>query len=220
MEHEEAVGLQLTEKYVLNELTVGEREAFEEHYFDCQECAADVVAGASFVAQSRAVFREQGREVVPVPPRLVPAPLPWWRSAVFAPTMAVLVALAGYQNLVTVPHLTAALNRPAAEPMAQVNLGVYSAGPEITALRGEGFALSVRIPPPDGYASYAADLLDPSKKVEWTVNIPATLTQQDWVLHVPGKNRPPGTYAVVLRGTTAAGASEDLGRGVFELQVQ
>ena len=220
MEHDEAVGLQLTEKYVLNELTVGEREAFEEHYFDCQECAAYVVAGASFVAQSRAVFREAAREAVPAPPQLVPARLPWWRSAVFAPAMAVLVALAGYQNLVTVPHLTAALNRPAAEPMAQVNLGVYSAGPEITALRGEGFALSVRIPPPDGYASYAADLLDPSKKVEWTVNIPATLTQQDWVLHVPGKNRPPGTYAVVLRGTTAAGASEDLGRGVFELQVQ
>jgi hypothetical protein len=36
---------------------------------------------------------------------------------------------------------------------------------------------------------------------------------------VPGADRQPGTYTVVVRGTTAAGASEELGRGNFDLQI-
>ena len=30
------------ERYILNELTAAEREAFEEHYFVCERCAQEV----------------------------------------------------------------------------------------------------------------------------------------------------------------------------------
>src|SRR5438270_733873 len=45
VEHETAVQQKLTERYLLNELDVDARNEFEEHFFDCPECAFDVQAG-------------------------------------------------------------------------------------------------------------------------------------------------------------------------------
>jgi len=50
MDHKEAVRLQAAEKYVLGELAEELCKAYEEHYFDCQECATEVIATAAFVA--------------------------------------------------------------------------------------------------------------------------------------------------------------------------
>ncbi len=47
-----------TERYLLEEMTEAESEAFEEHYFNCAECAAEVVAGATFIIGVRAITRE------------------------------------------------------------------------------------------------------------------------------------------------------------------
>ena len=44
MDYEEAVRVQAAEKYVLGELPAILCEAYEEHYFDCRECAIDVKA--------------------------------------------------------------------------------------------------------------------------------------------------------------------------------
>jgi len=41
-----------TEKYLLDELDLTLRDEFEEHLFDCQECAFDCWAGATFLALS------------------------------------------------------------------------------------------------------------------------------------------------------------------------
>ena len=49
MNHSEAVEMMATERYLLGELSPELREAFEEHYFDCQECALDLRAEAAFV---------------------------------------------------------------------------------------------------------------------------------------------------------------------------
>ena len=42
MDHSEAVTKKMAESYLLEELTPEQRDAFEEHYFDCPECAKDV----------------------------------------------------------------------------------------------------------------------------------------------------------------------------------
>jgi len=41
-----------TEKYLLDELDLRLRDEFEEHLFDCQECAFDCWAGATLLALS------------------------------------------------------------------------------------------------------------------------------------------------------------------------
>ena len=46
MNHQEAVSSHATERYLLEEMTEVEKFAFEDHYFDCAECADDVRAAA------------------------------------------------------------------------------------------------------------------------------------------------------------------------------
>ena len=45
MTHAVAVATHAVERYLLDEMTELERHRFEEHYFDCQDCAADLRAG-------------------------------------------------------------------------------------------------------------------------------------------------------------------------------
>src|SRR5690606_37838396 len=45
MTHAVAVSTHAVERYLLEEMTELERHRFEEHYFDCQDCAADLRAG-------------------------------------------------------------------------------------------------------------------------------------------------------------------------------
>ncbi len=67
MDHLEAKRLHAAEKYVLGELAADQRDAYEEHYFDCAECAEDVKATVTFVTAGREVFREEPVPVAALP---------------------------------------------------------------------------------------------------------------------------------------------------------
>ena len=62
------------ERYILNEMSEGERDRFEEHYFDCRICAADVTDGARFFDSGRVMAGENGKA------RATRAHLPFTRS--------------------------------------------------------------------------------------------------------------------------------------------
>lgn len=113
MNHREAVERQAADKYLLNELSPAERSAFEEHYFECPECAAEVEAGAAFAANARAVLAEggdyAGRRTA----------TGWLRPAYLITAAAALAAIAGYQELVRIPRLRKELQR-LGEPRAYV----------------------------------------------------------------------------------------------------
>ena len=49
MDHGDAVRLKATERYLLNELDPEQLDQFEEHLFDCPDCALDVRAAAMLV---------------------------------------------------------------------------------------------------------------------------------------------------------------------------
>ena len=53
MDHEVVVRQKLTERYLLGELDGQAREEFEEHYFDCPDCAVDVHAAAGRVGDDQ-----------------------------------------------------------------------------------------------------------------------------------------------------------------------
>lgn len=224
MNHDMVVRQKMTERYLLDELDPAQQDEFEEHLFDCQNCADDVRAGAIFVEKSKVVLAESpAAALVPAP---APAPPPpgwfaWLRPAFAMPALAVLLAVVGYQNLVTYPQLEQALNRPQVLPFASVNVGTWGAGgPVITTAPGKGFLLFVRIPPDSAYARYTADLYNPAGKLEWSLTIPAIASQDQWPVQVPGANRESGTYTMAVRGVTAAGESKEVGRASFDLQIQ
>ena len=73
MDHEGVVRQKLTERYLLGELDDQTRQEFEEHYFDCPDCAVDVRAGALFVEQTKVVLAEPPQPVPASPPATTPA---------------------------------------------------------------------------------------------------------------------------------------------------
>jgi hypothetical protein len=225
MDHKLVAAQQMTERYLLNELDPAARDEFEEHYFNCTECAADVHAAALLVERIRGgAIPDPELHPAPVPPSPTPSAwLAWLRPAFVVPVMAMLLAVVGYQNLVTYPQLARQLNSPQVLAWAPVNLDTYgSEGPTISAQPGRAFLLLVRIPPGGVYSKYTADLYNPAGKLEWSFAfaIPASSTQDQWPLLVPGANREAGRYKLVVQGITASGESKDGAQTSFELQIQ
>jgi Putative zinc-finger len=222
MDHDEVVRSKMTERYLLHELDPEQRDAFEEHFFDCQACALDVRAASMFVEQSKIVLAEDaGKAAVPAPASVGVGWFAWLRPSFAVPALALLLVVIGYQNFVTYPQLEQAYNRPHLLPWASINTRTRGAStPVIAVPRGGSFLLFVNIPPDGGYSRYIADLYNPAGKVEWSLVIPASSVQDQWPIQVPGTNREAGNYTVAVDGVTAAGESKEIGRAPFELQIQ
>lgn len=110
MDHDQANQIQASARYVLGDLSPSEAEAFEEHFFSCQECAREMQLEAVFAENARAVFRDQARQASADPAtgwfqrvRLAFAARPAFVAPLAA--AACLLIVAGYQNVVTIPRL-------------------------------------------------------------------------------------------------------------------
>jgi Putative zinc-finger len=224
MDHDEAIRQKVTERYLLDELDPELRDQFEEHLFDCQECALDLRTAAMFVAQSRVILAEPSAHSA-IKERATAAAKPGWfawlRPAFAVPVLALLLAVIGYQNLVTYPKLTAAANQPQIGPWTSVN--VSTRGEETTVIKprsGEGFGVLLNLPPEDGFASYVVDLYNPAGKLEWSGPISAAGGEESRQIYVPERNRLPGIYILVVRGINAAGESKEISRHPIDLQIQ
>jgi hypothetical protein len=223
MDHSEAVSLMAAEKYLLGELPAESREQFEEHFFDCQECARDVRAGAAFVEHTKVVLAEP----VDVTSKSASAPpakpgwLAWLRPAFVVPVLAALLVVMGYQNLVTYPQLKQMASSPQILPWASINVSTRGATTtQISSHVGQGFHLLVNIPPDGRYTSYTFDLSSPSGRLEWSRTIPAASSDEARSIYVPGANQEQGAYTLAVRGSTATNESSDLGRYSIEVQIQ
>jgi anti-sigma factor RsiW len=110
MDHETSIKTHAAERYLLGELTPPEREAFEQHYFDCSECAESVRLGFQF-------GENVGAEFAASPPEKREEPvkarswLDWFRPVFLVPATACLAAAMVYQNAVQIPGLRARLSR-------------------------------------------------------------------------------------------------------------
>src|ERR1700675_2498992 len=101
MDHELAVKSQASEKYLLGELSVELRDAYEEHYFSCAECATQVQALAELMGAGREILATV--PYVDAKPDYVRVPrgwFPWLQPVVAVPAFAVLLLVIGYQNFV------------------------------------------------------------------------------------------------------------------------
>lgn len=235
MDHEAVVREKMTERYLLNELDPGLRDEFEDHYFDCPECARDICAGSQFVQHTKFILGESTDPVsersshasqTENPERFawLPAGLRsiWFRPIWTVPALALLLIVIGYQNLVTYPQLRGQPNQPRVLPWAAVAVGTWGAGPgsSLSVRQGAGFLLIVRIPPDGAYSHYQADLYNPQGRLECSTSIPANAGQDQWPVQFPGASRESGIYKLSVHGVTAAGESKDLGSATVELKIQ
>ncbi len=58
MDHQSAVDRNLSERYILGELSAEEAAEFEEHFFDCPACSADIRHISRFVANLKVEIRD------------------------------------------------------------------------------------------------------------------------------------------------------------------
>jgi putative zinc finger protein len=225
MNHADAVRMNATEKYLLNELDSAELDRFEEHMFDCQECALDVRAAAAFIDQSKDILAK----AAPVPvqvlrPVTTPTPshwLAWLRPAFTVPVMAALIAFIGYQNLVVYPGMKQAAGTPYLYPAVSINVATRSgATPAVHSRGGEPFLLLVNLPAESRFSSYIADLYDTAGHIEWSVPIAAAMADDIVPMRIPGQ-RESGIYTLAIRGVPQTGGTpQEIGRQPFELKLQ
>ena len=129
MRHEDAIATDAAERYLLGQMTDDEQGIFEEHFFDCGLCAADVTDGTRMMIAGRAVVNDEPEpeEVDARPSNVVPMPKPkpfWTLPAAAAASLAftLLGGQAGYLIALR-QHAPTAI-----EHVAWVNTGTSRAG--------------------------------------------------------------------------------------------
>jgi hypothetical protein len=232
MEHSQAVEQMAAERYLLNELTPEAREAFEEHFFDCPDCALDLRAAAAFMDEAK----------VQLPAIIASAPVrpsagavkpranrdqwfSWLRPAFAVPAFAALLVLIGYQNLVTMPALRSEADQPrllAWTPLHGATRG--GARTTITADRQHGVDLPIDLTPLPGspaYGSYAFDLVDAQGKTVWTGSIASPATGESGAqrisLAIPAAMLRKASYTVAVSGVGSNGERTPVDKYTFDL---
>lgn len=157
MNHDDAMEMMAAERYILGELEPAERDAFEEHFFDCTVCADDIRDSAKFAAGVRtsdAKVKHYSR----------------WATA--AAAAAVAIGLAYQYAPPQVAHLWHGTPAPVGVPVRVAGEQII----ELDASRAATTAYRIRtdqavslrfiVPPPDQpHPPYACELRDESGRV-------------------------------------------------------
>jgi hypothetical protein len=221
MEHSFAVEHKLVEQYLLEELSPEMREEFEDHYFDCPECAAELRETDEFLQLVRTELKR---------PQLLSKPSveqDWkpagqadpmrafslWRPAFTIAALAACLVLVFYQNAIILPRLRteiAALNRP--EVFSSLSLvGGNSRGgstPAVTLSGAQTLLLQVDIPTQDGFTGYTCTLFSPQHRALWTVQLSPEQAKDTVSIRAPlGSQSASGTYALQVQGHQGSSAT-------------
>ena len=228
MDHNEAVRLQAAEKYVLGEFSQKLRDEYEQHFFDCAECAMGMKAAAAFADTSREVLRAERANLLERPP-ISPRGgwLAWFRPMVAVPAFAVLLLLLGYQNFVTIPNGKAKPASGAAQILfsSYPLRGVNTAGEEgrtLSIRSGEAFLLNFDFVPTLRFDSYIAQLQDAVGHVLLEANIAGGNANREAHLPIPAGTLHPGKYVLAFYGdpggTGKINPQNDAGRLPFTVE--
>jgi len=222
MDHNEALQSEACEKYLLGELPEAQRDAYEEHYFSCAECAAQLRSAVQFLGASRELFA-----AAPAPRRTAGAKRntgwAWFRPVWALPVFALLLLVVGYQNLVTIPqYKQAATSRVLSMHSLILADTRGDEGLHFQVPAGEPFGLYLDIPTDAAHSRYTLRLVDPSGNSSLLRSVTADEAKKTQVVVVNPVKRP-GKYTLVVSGGTDSGAkassTEELARLQFTVEL-
>jgi hypothetical protein len=225
MEHTEAVQLKAAERYVLGELTGDLRAQYEDHYFGCVACAEELKLAAMFAENTRAVLEAEAAAeslAAPAVGARKTASGGWFagilRPSFVVPVFALLLLLAGYQNLIVIPHLKSAA--PAGAPQTLPSYSLITADsrggepPTITVPTNKPFSLYIDIPPEKQFPRYVCEVVNAAGAIEYSLNISGQEAQNSVQLLMPPATLKAGNYALVVRGLAAPQSAASSGTEV------
>jgi hypothetical protein len=228
MNHQDATQLMAVEKYVLNELPPELRNEFEEHYFECSECAMDLRATAAFLDAAKAEFQAESASKPLLVPNEKRRGLWLWRPAFVMPALVACLLFIAYQNAFVFPRMHQEIAQSSApEVLQSLSLvGGNSRGgqiPSIAVPPAHPFLLFVDIPTQDRFSAYTCSLYSPAGKVTWQVQVSAQQARDTISISIPAADRIDGKYSLVVQGSAGSSNPEtpvDLARYSFVLNTQ
>lgn len=192
MNHDDAIKTMAAERYILDELEPAERDAFEEHFFDCTECTADVRDAAKIAGGVRTAVR-----VVPVKH--------YSRWAVAA--AGAVVAILAYQYVPQIAGFRHGTPAPIGQPARvaspqQIELEATRAAQQKHLIRGDQpTEVDFTIPPQDiPPATYVCELRDAAGIVVKRRNVSQREADEMVGISLPPHALHTGEYHVVIRG--------------------
>jgi hypothetical protein len=215
MDHTHAARIQACTRYLVGGLSAEESEAFEEHFFSCQECseelkAADVLASSDLFASSvRAVFSEESRRAAAqgfVARVSEPTWLDRFRMSFVLPvavTACALLCFVIYQNTLLIPSLrteVASLSEP--QPVSWVPLKL-ARGNESSQLTKNPFWMAYFDLPKSGqFSSYFCVVERSTGSKPKTVILPAPAPGQPFSFLLRRSEYPSGAYVFKIGGNS------------------
>ncbi|MCS7025875.1 MAG: hypothetical protein NZV14_13820 [Bryobacteraceae bacterium] len=231
MTHEQAVAANMAEKYLLGELLDHEKEEFEQHFFECAVCAADMVAGYR-LRETIQQLQQQGtiQRTTPLS-KTVPVAKsshrPTWgwveglRRNWAAWAAGLLLCGLGYQNLVELPRLKESL-RWATSPYIATHLVPFRMGERagepapVVFRHGEPLILNLDIPHEARWLDYEIRISGPSNPPP--LSVPADRVEQSVPLVLPKGSLKPGNYQIRVFGRAIGGSAQLLQQGAFRVE--
>lgn len=208
MEHDEAIRLRAVERYVARELSPELRDAFEEHFFDCQECSEGVNFELTFAANVRAALRTPALQPMPAP-----TPRSLWEKCRDWLRLRPALAFSYAGNVALAAGLAFFLltgTREAVQPQfAQFHFapGPTHGAEDVHALAAGDRLYAVRfLAPGRKSATYSYEILDAAGRRESSGSVRATDSQEENLyLQVPVRGLPGGVHTLEVHAGGPAG---------------
>ncbi len=229
MNHEQALQGQAAERYLLGEMDGPEREAYEEHFFDCAACAEEVKAGAAFARATRDYFASVPAATT-VPARKSPEPQSsrssWFNlrdlfrpAPAFAFSLLLVLATAiVYRNVVMIHGLRAAQ----VASFLRLSESRGGAVPTVAVQHNSLLSLQIDVPPLGDYTAYEGQIISEKGNAGPLFSIAAPQGGQTVLISVVADELAPGKNILVIRGVNTSagnkGAGIEVKRCSFELQ--
>ena len=245
MEHQRAVQNLAVESYLLGDMSPRERDAFEEHFFECSLCGEDVRAAAKFMEDARKILgaRVPGEDAG-ADDRLTGRPLPgssetakkpgegrnpgwlvWLKPQFAAPALAALLVLAGLQSLRIIPDLRRQVEEAGAPRVVTsivLRRSVRGEASTLAVPMGAAVLLILDLPEAPAKATPLQFIIESADgKEALRVSGMAPEPGRSVNLMIPRFDFPSGPYTVVAELAATPGThGQELGRFPFRLELQ
>lgn len=229
MKHEEAVQNLAVEQYLLGDMNPSEREAFEEHYFECVICAEEVKSAVTFREDMKAILAaDQDDLEAAAPTRVQPNPgkssdkgtntggwnwLSWLQPQIAAVALAGL-AVISIGSVALMQSRIAELSQPSIVNAAFLRDQTRGTPPVLRLTGGKPALLSFDLAvAPDS----KLDFLVQSAGGDVVYQVSGDAPPQDEEVHLllPKLDLSPGNYRVLVR---SSGQEQDLAQYPFEIK--
>jgi hypothetical protein len=225
MNHQEALREMAVERYLLGELSGVSLDTFEEHLFDCPECAMDVKNGGTFIDAARTELSVPRNLTAPhlKSARRWPS---WFISPwILAPALAACLLLLAFQTFVLQPRMNLEIARvqtpTVLNPLVLANAGARGDSiPEIVAPEHRFFVVSLDVPMARNYSSYRCSLYAPDGAVLWQTAVSPEQARDALFISMPTDKTKEGLNVFLVQGQTVGGTLEDLAKYKFRVKIQ